>query len=152
MFGVCIGTMALIIVLSVFNGFENLVTSLYNDFYSDLVIEPASGKILNISEVDMTEIKNIKGVVNFVEVVEENVLLRQGDKQHIAILKGVSDDFLKRSKVDSAIIEGGFFLQKNQLEFAMIGVRGTSVACLPVWDSTYIRHTTLSPEVDVCPH
>ena len=52
MFGVCIGTMALIIVLSVFNGFENLVTSLYNDFYSDLVIEPSSGKMLNILAMD----------------------------------------------------------------------------------------------------
>jgi len=122
MFGVCIGTMALIIVLSVFNGFENLVTSLYNDFYSDLVIEPATGKTLNVNEIDIAEIKNIEGVANFVEVIEENVLLRQGDKQHIANLKGVSGDFLKRSKVDSAIIEGGFFLQKNQLEFAMIGV------------------------------
>ena len=74
--GISIGTMALIIILSVFNGIEDVVISLFNTFNPDLVIEPAKGKTFSLTQFPQNEIKNIQGVAYFTEVIEENALLK----------------------------------------------------------------------------
>lgn len=120
--GITIGTLALIVVLSVFNGFESLITSLYGSFYSDLLIESAEGKTINLDEFPIDDLKDLEGIIRYTEVIEENVLLRQGDKQHIAYIKGVSESFLSKENIDSTLLEGTFILEKNGINFAVLGV------------------------------
>lgn len=90
---IVMGTAALILVLSVFNGFEGLVKSLYSSFYTDLKILPASGKTLTLSQAQLQQIKGIRDIKNFSLVVEEKAMLQNGDYQSVIDLKGVDDNY-----------------------------------------------------------
>jgi lipoprotein-releasing system permease protein len=108
--GVSVGTMALIVILSVFNGFEGLIKSLFNSFDPDIRITIVEGKTFIPEGDEFDQIKNTEGVVSFSETIEEHALLRYDDQQHIATIKGVSNDYARVSGVDSMIIEGQFML------------------------------------------
>jgi len=119
--GITIGTMALIIVLSVFNGFENLIVSLFNTFNPELVISIKEGKTFGADTIPENSIRKIPGLAYYTEVVEENVMLKYSNKQHIVRIKGVSDDFLAMSRLDSMLIDGSFILQSENRNFAVLG-------------------------------
>ena len=121
MAGITIGTMALIIVLSVFNGFEGLVISLFNHFNPDLLITAKEGKTIPMSQFPSDKIKNTEGVIHFMEVIEENVLVQNGDKQHFSNIKGVSEDYAYMSGLDSCIIDGEYRLKGGGLNHAVLG-------------------------------
>ncbi len=121
MLGVFVGSAALIIILSVFNGFESIVLSMYNTFSPELRIEPAHGKTFDPSSACFKELKKDTRVANYTEVLQEKALLRYGSRQYIGVIKGVSDDFLKNKALDSAITEGGFTLNNKEENFALIG-------------------------------
>ena len=120
--GVTIGTMALIIVLTVFNGFESLVTKLFNSFNPDMLIEVKEGKTFDMKDFPLDKLINIKGVANYCEVVEENALLKYKDKQQIVTIKGVDNNFTKVSRLDSMIVEGKYLLQKDSTIFGVFGL------------------------------
>jgi lipoprotein-releasing system permease protein len=109
--GVCVGTMALVIVLSAFNGISELVFSLYNTFDPDIKITPTTGKTFTPDFVLFEKIKNMDGVVYYTETLQENALLKYGNKQVIATIKGVSDDFVMMTRLDSVTREGEFRLK-----------------------------------------
>jgi len=94
MVGVAIGTMALIVVLSVFNGFDVLVKNLFNSFDPDIKIEATSGKVFSTDTINMEALHSISGVGEISLVLEENALLRYDDKQHIATIKGVDSNYV----------------------------------------------------------
>lgn len=119
--GVTVGSMALVIVLSVFNGFEDLVVSLFNSFNPDLQIQAKQGKTFNISDIPLDEMKKIPGLVHICEVVEENALIRYKDKQYIATIKGVGDNYQAMSGTDTMIIDGEFMLRENNSPRAIVG-------------------------------
>ncbi|MEI6749336.1 MAG: ABC transporter permease [Bacteroidales bacterium] len=119
--GITVGTMALVIVLSVFNGFESLVESLYNTFDPDLKITVAVGKTFNAPDLPKAEIVRIPGIVRYTEVVEENALLRYHSKQFLATIKGVSPDFEKLGGLDSMVVEGKPVLQRDSFNYAVPG-------------------------------
>lgn len=119
--GITIGIAALIIVLSVFNGFEDLIIRLYNSFDSDLKIELAEGKSFNIGKIKIDQLKKIDGVSSIAEVIEESALVRYRDKQHIIKLKGVSDGYEKMTGLDTMIVDGTFLLQNGDTNFAVVG-------------------------------
>jgi lipoprotein-releasing system permease protein len=119
--GVMIGTAALVIVLSVFNGFEDLIVRLYNSFDSDLKIELAEGKSFHADKIKIEQLKKIDGVLNVAEVIEESALVRYRDKQHIIKLKGVSKGYEKMSGLDTMIVDGTFLLQNGDTDFAVVG-------------------------------
>ena len=121
MIGVTVGTMALIVVLSVFNGFEDLVKSLYSTFDPDLLIEIKEGKTFDASEIDSATIKRLPGVVSYTEVIEENALLKYRTEQYIITLKGVSDDFLHNNPLDTMLYDGDFILKKGKADMAIMG-------------------------------
>jgi len=108
--GVTVGTMALIIVLSVFNGFETLIVSLFNSFNPDLVITAKKGKTFSMSTFPAEEVMKIAGVIAITEVVEENALLKYRDNQYLATIKGVSSNITNTSGIDTMLIEGKFTL------------------------------------------
>ena len=85
--GVAIGTMSLIVVLSVFNGFESLIAGMFSSFDPDLKITLAQGKTFDTATEKFEQVKKLKSVAVFTEVVEENALLRFKDKQMPATVK-----------------------------------------------------------------
>lgn len=119
--GVTVGTMALIVVLSVFNGFEDLVKSLYSTFDPDLLIEVKEGKAFESSEIDAERIKKLPGVVSYTEVIEENALLKYRSEQYIITLKGVSDAFLSNNPLDTMLYDGTFTLKEGSADMAVMG-------------------------------
>lgn len=119
--GVCIGTMALIIVLSAFNGISALVFGLYNTFDPDIKISPKEGKTFVMDPATAEKIKKLEGVAYYTEVLQENALLKYDDKQVIATIKGVSDDFVKMTRLDTVTREGEFLLQQDSIDYAVLG-------------------------------
>lgn len=103
-------TAAFIVLLSVFNGFEGLVKSLYSSFYSDIKISPASGTVLTFTPEQLQKVKSVEGVKDYTLVVEEKALLQNGDVQTIVYLKGVDERYSNVTAVDSKIIRGKFEL------------------------------------------
>ena len=73
---IAIGTAALILVLSVFNGFEDLVKQLYSSFYPDMKIFPVAGKQITLTEGQLNQLRSVKGVRNISLVAEEKALLQ----------------------------------------------------------------------------
>jgi len=113
--------MALIVVLSVFNGFDNLVRSLFNAFDPDIRITLTEGKTFPADDPLLVKIREHPGVLYAADVLEENALLKYGEKQYIATVKGVSGEFLKMSGIDSMIIDGEFTLWDRNMPCAVIG-------------------------------
>lgn len=121
MVGILVGSAALIIILSVFNGFEDTILSMYTKINPDLKIEPLRGKFFNPNGAALAEIKQDSRLLNYTEVVQEKVLLRYGKSQYIASIKGVSDEFLANSSLDSTLLAGEFKLKQNDEPRAIIG-------------------------------
>ena len=119
--GVAVVTAAMVIVLSVFNGFEGLVISLYNVFEAPIVVSPVEGKTLDLSSIPTDEILATEGVIGFVEVLEESCLIRYRDKQYFARIKGVSDNFIELTDIDSMVIDGDPFMHVNGAPAALVG-------------------------------
>ena len=96
---ISIVTAAIIIVLSVFNGFENLVKGLYSDFYADIKISAKSSKNLTLSQAELIAIKNTNGVANYSCIVEEKAVLLNDGQQSIIVLKAVDSNYTKVNKI-----------------------------------------------------
>lgn len=120
-FGVTVGTMALVIVLSVFNGFDQVVKSLFSAFDPDIKISAVEGKTFIPDDSVKAEILSLPGVEAISEVLEENVLLLYGDKQHIATIKGVDESFVEVSGIDSMIYDGSMKLKDRNRPYAVVG-------------------------------
>jgi lipoprotein-releasing system permease protein len=108
MIAIMVSTAALIIVLSVFNGFEGLVKNLYSDFYADVKITPAQGKFFTADEAIIKKIKAVKDVRALSFTVEEKAVLVNGDYQTIAVLKGVDKNYNEVSKLSKYIMDGRY--------------------------------------------
>ncbi len=119
--GVMIVTAALVIVLSVFNGFARLSESLFNSFNPDMTITLKRGKTFGTGQLDIQRIKKINGVKYVTEVVEENALMKYLDKQSIVTLKGVSSDFGKMCGIDTMMAAGRFILEEGDMNYAVLG-------------------------------
>ena len=119
--GVMVGTMALIIVLSVFNGFGNLVMTLYDSFDPDIKITSLVGKTFHPDSSGIEKIKNLSGVKYVNLSLEENALLRYREKQTIATVKGVSENFLAGTQISGKLLEGKPIIQDGENDFALVG-------------------------------
>jgi len=104
--GIAIGTMALIIVLSAFNGLETLVEDLYASFDPDLKITIIEGKTFNADEFPKDKILAISEIEFYNSALEEVALIKYEDKQTVATIKGVEESFYAMSGMDSLLIEG----------------------------------------------
>ena len=122
MAGIAISSMAFILILSAFNGFEGLVENLYNTFYPDLKIESAEGKVFEFDDSLQNILKSDERIVAFSQVLEENALLLFKGRQQPVTLKGVDEHYVKVSGIDSAMAYGDtFLLKKNGRFFAVLG-------------------------------
>ena len=114
-------TAAFIILLSVFNGFEGLVKSLYSTFYADLRIVPKEGKTITITPLQFSKMKVIYNIKAVSRIVEEKTLLQNGEIQTIVYLKGVDDDYQNVTAVPQKLIRGQFKLGDSEKAFVVLG-------------------------------
>ena len=121
MIGVAVGTAALIIVLSVFNGLEDLIREIYSSFDPDLKITAMQGKSFETDTEFMNRIRETPGVAVVSEVIEDNALLRYNERQMVVKVKGVSENFFEQNKIDSSVVEGRSELIYNNAYHALVG-------------------------------
>ena len=119
-FGIAIGTIALVLVMSVFNGFENLVLDMYNVFDPHIRVTSNEGKNFDSDEVNKV-IGDIDGVANFSSVLEEKILVEYNSKQYIAVIKGVDENYRELTNFDSLIVDGGYIDDFKSNNVAMVG-------------------------------
>jgi len=119
---IAVGAGALIVILSVFNGFEGLVKSLYSSFYPAVKIAPVTGKTIILTPAQLQQISALQGVVHFSRVIEEKAVLRYGDEPTIAILKGVDSSYNYVTDVKSNIIRGRFDTGDSVAYRAVLGL------------------------------
>ncbi len=112
--GVAVGTMALIIILSVFNGLETMVSAIFNTFDPDIKITAQEGKSFIADTSRLRMLANVEGVSCYSLSIEENALIKYGDRQYIATIKGVDDGYAMVTGIDSSMWEGDFILRNDK--------------------------------------
>lgn len=119
--GILVGSAALIIVLSAFNGLENLVRGFYQDFDPDLKISVKSGKYFAAEDV-ITKLEGKEGIAFYSQVLEEKALLSFRDREHISSLKGVDTVFTEINNIQNKVIYGDYRLNQDlTVEPALLG-------------------------------
>lgn len=103
-------TAALVVVLSVFNGFEDMVKDMYGDFYADLQVTADKGKWMNISSEKLRQLKAVDGVAFVQPVIMERAILLDQEDKSIVWLKGVSEHYANFSGVPNHMLRGNFFV------------------------------------------
>jgi lipoprotein-releasing system permease protein len=105
---IAFSTLCQVLVLSVFNGFEDLVKSLYSNFYSDIKVIPEKGKTFTLTDAQLKQINSIAGIKGSSLDIEEKALLQSGDQQTVVLLKGVDSNYYKVSGVPQKMYHGVF--------------------------------------------
>ena len=125
--GVLVGTAALVILLSAFNGLESWVVKLYNSFDPDIKIERVDHKRFTAQEFPFDKLKSLQDVAYVLPVLEENGMLTYNEAQFICTIKGVAPQFVRMSGIDSMLSSGNFSLNNNNQPAALLG-RGIAYA------------------------
>jgi lipoprotein-releasing system permease protein len=121
MMGVAFITAAIVVVLSVFNGLEELLHSLNNTFDPEIKIEAVAGKTFQCTDSLLQKVNEVKGVALVTEVLEDYAYVRYRDANQVVTLKGVSEDFLQEHRIDKAIVAGEIKLSHQAVDYAIIG-------------------------------
>jgi lipoprotein-releasing system permease protein len=121
MVGVAIGTMSLVIVLSVFNGLEDLFRSLHSTFNSEILIKPAHGKSFAVNEALLDRISGTRGIDQVFEIIEDNAVLSYRKAQMAVKMRGVPEGFLHKNGMDSMIVAGKHRLKAGETDYAIVG-------------------------------
>ena len=129
---IAVGSAALIIVLSVFNGFEDLVKGLYSDFYADVRVSPAAGKTFHLTAEQLSKVKSTTGVLGLSAVVEEKAVLMNGECSSIVYIRGVDHQFTSVSKISNHIRRGKFELGTADAPTIVVGAGIENAACVDV--------------------
>ncbi len=124
---VAIGTMALIIIMSVFNGLENLVGNLNSSINSDLLIEAKQSKYIDLQDIKYNKIRNLSEIAYFVPILEDNVLfkytpaLEENPREFIGKIRGVDASFEQATLVNEMMIDGEFKLSVYNRAYGVLG-------------------------------
>lgn len=113
MLAIAIGSCALIVIFSVFNGFEGLIKNLYRAFYPDINISPARGKFFSISKLELDKVISLKGIDRMSATIEDNVFVSTGDDQLVATLRGIDTSYMSVNGLAPFIIAGRDTLDRN---------------------------------------
>ncbi len=119
--GIAVGTAAIILILSVFNGFEDLIISLYGSFNPDIKVTVLEGKVFSPDSTKLLKIKKIEGVLEVSQTLSEVSFFEYGESQDFGVLKGVDTVFDSVSKVDNNIIRGDYFIEDEEMSYAVLG-------------------------------
>lgn len=120
--GIAIGCMALIIILSIYNGFDSLVRSLYSAYEADLVIRPAKGKFFSVADsTNFGALRIDPDVRQFIEIAEDNVYMSYDGAQSVATIRGVDSTFEATTRFRDYIVDGSFEMYHGQTPEAVAG-------------------------------
>ncbi|HLT80905.1 MAG TPA: FtsX-like permease family protein [Cyclobacteriaceae bacterium] len=137
---VAIITAALIIVLSVFNGLEELLRSLNNSFDPPLKVEAVAGKSFEVTDALRDKIKAIEGVDVVTEVVEDFAYVRYRDANQLVMLKGVSENFIEQQRIDENIVIGDVALHRDGVPLAIVGMGIRNTLSIDVGETLHAMH------------
>ena len=121
MLGIGVGTMALVIVLSVFNGLEELNRQIFKSFDPDIKISAKFGKSFVLEADKLQKIKNLSEIAFVTEVIQDNALVKYNNSQMVVNLKGVDENFKEYSHLKESLVEGNFVLSRDSTNYAFIG-------------------------------
>lgn len=126
--GVALATLALVCTLSVFNGFQDLVTTMFTAFDPELKITAVSGKVFDAQDDRIQSLKQMPEVEVFSESLEDNVMVQYKDRQAMAVIKGVEDNFSQLTAIDSILYgRGEMVLHDEVVAYAIPGVELVSI-------------------------
>lgn len=122
--GVAVATMALVVTLSVFNGFHDLVASLFTSFDPQLKVTPAMGKTAPVDDPLLTEIRRLPQIEVATETVEDMALAVYGERQAMVMVKGVEDNFDSLTHIREILVGDGLYeLHAADLSYGILGIR-----------------------------
>ena len=120
--GISVGSFALIVVLSAFNGLEKVISSMNNRLTPDMQISAVKGKTIDLTAFPFGQLKDIQGVDYVIPTITEDALFRANDKQHIGQVKGVGVEYQKIGRMNEIMYGGnGFQLSDGEYNFAVPG-------------------------------
>lgn len=120
--GVVVATIALVCALSVYNGFNDLVSTLFSSFDPELKITPRTGKVFDPTSLEIQQVKKLSEVARFCDVLQDNALVRYKERQSVATIKGVDDNFEQLTRIDSVLVDGEFKLYDEVANYATLGI------------------------------
>jgi lipoprotein-releasing system permease protein len=119
---ISVGSFALIVVLSAFNGLEKVISSMNNRLTPDLQIAPVKGKAIDLTVFPLGQLKEIQGVDYVIPTITEDALFRANDKQHIGQVKGVGAEYQEIERINKIVFgENGLLLSDGEYDFAVPG-------------------------------
>ena len=122
--GVAVATMALVCTLSVFNGFHDLVASLFTAFDPQLRITLAEGTTIQANDSRLQQLKKLDCVAVYTPVMEGQAMVVTGGQQHVVTIMGVADNFSKQTRIENILYgEGSFVLHADVLEYGVLGLQ-----------------------------
>lgn len=120
--GVVIATTALVCALSVYNGFNDLVSSLFSHFDPQLKVTAKYGKVFDPNCSEIAQVKALPEIEAYCAVLQDNALIKYKDRQEIGVIKGVDDNFSHLVDLDSVLIDGEFILSDEVTNYATLGI------------------------------
>lgn len=119
--GVCIATIALVCTLSVYNGFQQLISGIFNVFDPDLKISLVDGKTFSPETSELQTVKTLNFIEHYCPVLEDNALIRNKERQTSTTIKGVAPNYVLMISSDSIMMEGEFVVEQEGTAYAVIG-------------------------------
>ena len=125
--GVALATLALVCTLSVFNGFQDLVTTMFTAFDPEIKITAANGKVFDAQDERIQSLKGLPEIEVFSESLEDNAMVQYKGRQTMVVIKGIEDNFNQLTAIDSILYgRGDWILQDEVVDYAIPGVDVTS--------------------------
>ena len=119
---IAIGCASLLIIMSVFNGLEDLIASLYNSFNPEIKVQPKTGKTFEVDSNTVYQLSEIEGVAAVSTTIEEVAFFRYKDSEHFGMIKGVDEAFKTVTKLDTSVNKGTYVLKEDGKYFALLGL------------------------------
>lgn len=132
--GVAVATMAMVVTLSVFNGFQDLVADLFTAFDPELLVTPKDGQTIDAKDKDLLWLKKSDVVEVYTPVLEGQALVVESGKQQVVTIKGVTDNVTKQGHIEDILYgEGHFCLHADILEYGILGIQLAQQLGLPAF-------------------
>ena len=126
--GVALATLALVCTLSVFNGFQDLVTTMFTAFDPEIKITSAIGKVFDAQNERIQSLKELPEIEVFSESLEDNAMVQYKGRQTMVVIKGIEDNFNQLTAIDSILYgRGDWILQDEVVDYAIPGIELVSV-------------------------
>ncbi len=122
MLALAVGSGAMLVLFSVFNGFEGIIRDLYTAFYADMRVTPAQGKFFTLSEGQLRRIATVPGIAAIAPVIEDNVLVHTDEEQIVVTVKGVTHDYFRVNNLHPYIVAGRDSVREGALPTAIVGI------------------------------